>query len=37
MTELSESLAPIAATDDGFRELRQWLSRLPTSTSTTAR
>jgi AcrR family transcriptional regulator len=27
MTELSESLAPIGATDEGFRELRQWLSR----------
>jgi len=27
MTGLSESLAPISATDDGYRELRQWLSR----------
>jgi AcrR family transcriptional regulator len=27
MTELSESLAPISANDDGFRELRAWLQR----------
>jgi AcrR family transcriptional regulator len=27
MTELLESLAPISATDDGYRELRQWLGR----------
>jgi AcrR family transcriptional regulator len=27
MTELSESLAPISANDDGFRELREWLQR----------
>jgi len=27
MTGLSESLAPVSATDDGYRELRQWLSR----------
>jgi AcrR family transcriptional regulator len=27
MTELLESLAPIDATDDGYRELRQWLGR----------
>jgi AcrR family transcriptional regulator len=27
MTELSESLPPISATDEGYRELRQWLGR----------
>jgi AcrR family transcriptional regulator len=27
MTELSESLAPISANEDGFRELRAWLQR----------
>src|SRR5881396_658824 len=27
MTALSESLAPVGATDEGYREIRQWLGR----------